>query len=158
MPNEISLRDIAEADLPILFEQQLDPEANRMAAFTAKDPADRVAFDAHWQRIRQSPDVRIRTIVFNGEVAGSVLSYVDSGHTEVSYWLGRDHWGKGIATHALKLFIAETGTRPLFARAAKDNVASLRVLDKCGFRITGEGKGFANARGMETEEHILTLT
>ena len=31
----LTLREIVDADLPILFEQQLDPEANWMAAFTA---------------------------------------------------------------------------------------------------------------------------
>jgi RimJ/RimL family protein N-acetyltransferase len=48
--------------------------------------------------------------------------------------------------------------RPIYARVAKDNVASLRVLEKCGFTITGQAKGFANARGEEIEEWILELT
>ena len=46
MTNDVLLRDVTEADLPIFFEQQ-DSAANHMAAFTAKDPADRDAFMAH---------------------------------------------------------------------------------------------------------------
>ena len=47
--------------------------------------------------------------------------------------------------------------RPIYGRAAKDNVASIRVMENCGFRISGYDKGFANARGEEIEEAILEL-
>jgi RimJ/RimL family protein N-acetyltransferase len=89
-------------------------------------------------------------------VIGHVLSYEQSGRPEVSYWLGRDFWGRGLATRALSDFLARVNQkRPIYARVAKDNLRSLRVLEKCGFRITGEDKGFANARGEEVEEWIL---
>jgi RimJ/RimL family protein N-acetyltransferase len=91
-------------------------------------------------------------------VAGSVASFEDFGQLEVTYWLGREFWGKGIATRALASLLAFQTTRPIYARAAKDNAASLRVLQKCGFVITGEDKGYANARGQVIEEYILTLT
>lgn len=154
---QVLLRDLTEADLPTLFEQQLDPDANYMAAFTGRDPADRAAFDAHWKRIMTDATVRIRAVTIAGRVAGSILSYVDSGHTEIGYWFGREFWGRGIASRALALFVAETPVRPLNARAAKDNLASLRVLEKCGFRVTGQSSGFAKARGKDTEEFILEL-
>lgn len=151
------LRDVTDDDLPIFFEQQLDPQANWMAAFTAKDPTDREVFMAKWARIRQDKDILIRTIVYDGRVAGSVLSYVSDGEPEVSYWLGREFWGKGIATQALAAFLQIQTLRPIYARAAKDNLASLRVLQKCGFKITGEDMGFANARGQEVAEYTLRL-
>lgn len=128
-----------------------------MAAFTSNYPEDRVAFDAHWTRIQANDDVFIRTIMVDGRVAGSVLSYVMEGDTEVSYWFGREFWGRGIATVALAEFLKLQTTRPIYARAAKDNVGSLRVLEKCGFRITGEDRGFANGRGQEIEEYVLEL-
>ena len=152
-----TLRDILPSDLPTFFEQQLDPQANFMAAFTTKDPADRDAFDKHWARILTDKTVIIKTILFDGQVAGSVLKYEDEGHPEVSYWLGKEFWGKGIATAALAAFLDEFQTRPVYARAAKDNLASLRVLEKCGFTIAAEGKGFANARDAEIEEYVLIL-
>lgn len=151
------LRDVTDDDLPIFFEQQLDPQANWMAAFTAKDPTDREVFMAKWARIRQDKDILIRTIVYDGRVAGSVLSYVSDGEPEVSYWLGREFWGKGIATQALAAFLQIQTLRPIYARAAKDNLASLRVLQKCGFKVTGEDRGFANARGQEVAEYTLRL-
>src|SRR6266568_3733718 len=97
-------------------------------------------------------------ILFNGSVAGSVSSYVDEDeHREVSYWLGKLYWGKGIATCALSAFLEHSKVRPLYARAAKDNIGSLRVLEKCGFTRIGEGRGFSEARGEEVEEFLLRL-
>jgi RimJ/RimL family protein N-acetyltransferase len=156
MPDLI-LRQVMPDDLPIFFENMRDPVAVRMAAFTAKDPDDRAAFDAHWARIMAADDVLNRTIVVGDQVGGSVLSYVQEGETEVSYWIGREFWGQGIATAALTAFLAIQTTRPLYARAVKDNAGSLRVLKKCGFAIIGEDKGFANGRGEEVEEYILRL-
>ncbi|MCK4901263.1 MAG: GNAT family N-acetyltransferase [Anaerolineales bacterium] len=153
----VELREVIKSDLPIFFEQQLDSTANYMAAFTRKDPADREAFDAHWTKILADETIPIKTILFEGQVAGSVLSYVQFGEREVSYWLGKEFWGKGIATKALSEFLAELEERPLHARAAKDNIASIRVLEKCGFVISGYDQGFANARGEETEEVIMIL-
>lgn len=159
LTSDVLLRDVMESDLPIFFDQQLDSDANNMAAFTAKDPADRDAFTAHWRRILGDETITIKTVLFDGHVAGHVLSYEDEefGQPEVSYWIGKNYWGKGVATKALSAFLSHLKVRPLYARAAKDNVASLRVLEKCGFTLCGEGKGFANARGEEVEEFILRL-
>ena len=156
--DELLLRPVVADDLPIFFEQQADPDANYMAAFTVKDPGDRAAFMARWQRILADPTVIIRTVVTDGAVAGSVLSYEEEGRLEVSYWLGRALWGRSIATRALTAFLADANrTRPIYARAAKDNIGSLRVLAKCGFTIVGEDNGYANARGAEVEEYVLAL-
>ena len=153
----ITLRPVQPEDLEVFYLNNKNPEAVWMAAFTAKDPADREAFDAHWARIMTSETVIIRTIESGGEVAGSVLKYEMEGEAELSYWIGRVFWGKGIATAALKLFIEELEIRPLHARAAADNLASIRVLEKCGFTRTGTDRYFANARGEEIEEVIYIL-
>jgi RimJ/RimL family protein N-acetyltransferase len=95
---------------------------------------------------------------FCGQVVGSVLSYEEASKPEVSYWIGKEYWGKGLATRALSDFLAHINkTRPIYARVAKDNIGSRRVLEKCGFTIMGEAKGFANARGQEIAELILVL-
>jgi RimJ/RimL family protein N-acetyltransferase len=154
---EVLLRDIKESDLPIFYEHQLDPGANYMAAFTAKDPANKAAFAEHWNKIMADESVTVKTILYDGEVAGHVVSFKRFGNPEVSYWIGKQYWGKGIATQALSEFLNQTKLRPLYARAAKDNIASLRVLEKCGFAITGEDKGYSNARGEDVEEFILVL-
>jgi len=155
---DVLLRDVIKSDLPIFFEQQLDPVANRMAAFTTKNPANRDAFMAHWARILGVESSAIQTILFGGYVAGYVSSYYDEdGKPEVTYWLGKSYWGKGVASRALSAFLQHVKVRPLYGRAAKDNIASLRVLEKCEFTRIGEGKGFANARGEEIEEFILRL-
>jgi RimJ/RimL family protein N-acetyltransferase len=159
MGNDVRLREVTADDLPIFFEQQLDPEANHMAAFTPKDPTDRAAYMARWTRNLGDARNIHRTILCDGQVAGSVSSYVDEeGRPEVTYWLGKEFWGQGIATEALTAFLELVNTaRPIYARAAKDNLASLCVLQKCGFAIIGEDAGFANARGAVIEEYLLRL-
>ncbi|MBE2197770.1 MAG: GNAT family N-acetyltransferase [Anaerolinea sp.] len=150
------LRDVVDDDLPIFFAQQTEPDAIYMAAFTAKRPTDQAAFITHWRKILADATVLIKTIIADGQVAGYVLSYETDGKPEVSYWLGRAFWGQGLATRALTSFLAQVNqARPIYARVAKDNLGSIRVLEKCGFRIIGEDKGYANARGTEIEEWLF---
>lgn len=157
MPSDITLRPVLEADLAAFFEHEQDEAARWMAAFTAKDPTDHAAFMVHWAKILADPGITSRTILADGQVAGHVLVHGWFGEPEVSYWIGRPFWGQGVASRALALFLAQVPTRPLYARVAKDNIASLRVLEKCGFTRYGEDKGFANARGAEVEEFLLAL-
>ena len=159
MVNQVELRDVVESDLAIFFDQQLNSEANEMAAFTPKDPTDKDAFLGHWSKILSDNSITNQTFVFSGRVAGNVASYTDQGFgkLEVTYWIGKEYWGKGIATEALSMFLEKVRVRPIYARVAEGNPASLRVLQKCGFVQVGEGKGFANARGRETTEYIMKL-
>ena len=149
----VLLRDVAESDLPIFFEQQLDPEATAMAAFPSRD---REAFDTHWAKIMADEMVILKTILYNGQVAGSIVSWEMDGNQEVGYWLGREYWGKGIATQALAEYLGIVTTRPLFAHVAKHNVASRRVLEKCGFKVIGEDK-YTNIGNVEVDEFVLKL-
>ncbi|MGW0863606.1 MULTISPECIES: GNAT family N-acetyltransferase [Streptomyces] len=152
----VELRTVHDSDLPVFFRQMNDPEALHMAAFTPKDPADRAAFDAHWARIRSSSAV-IRTVLADGDVVGSTAVYGEPGEREVTYWVDRAYWGKGIATEALRALVTEVDERPLYARAASDNVGSLRVLEKCGFRVVASARGYAQARDAEIDETVLIL-
>lgn len=157
--SDIVLRDVRESDLALFFEQQLDAEAIHMAAFTAKDPTDRDAFIKHWYKILADKTTYNQTILVHGQVAGHVSSYKSDAFDgpEVTYWIGKSYWGQGIATMALSLFLGLQKIRPIYARAAKDNLGSLRVLAKCGFGPIGEDRGFANARNEEIEEVLLKL-
>lgn len=152
MSGDLTLRIVTEDDLPVFFAQQWDPEANRMAAFPARD---REAFMAHWAKILVNPEVVVRTIVFDGAVAGNILSFAHDGDREVGYWIGKSHYGKGIATRALRTFLEVERTRPLYAHVARHNGASLRVLEKCGFRIVGTEKDFASFEGQAIVGVIL---
>ncbi|NEY31909.1 GNAT family N-acetyltransferase [Streptomyces sp. PRKS01-65] len=152
----VTLREVHDSDLPVFYRQQNDPQALRMAAFTPGDPADRHAFDAQWARLRSSARL-VRTILADGDVVGSTAVYGEPGEREVTYWVDRAYWGRGVATAALRHLLAEVPERPLYARAAADNAASRRVLEKCGFRLTARARGFAPARGAEIDEVVLTL-
>ncbi|KOV69745.1 GNAT family N-acetyltransferase [Streptomyces sp. MMG1121] len=154
---DVTLREVRDGDLPLFFRQMTDPESVRMAAFTARDPADRDAFDARWRRMRASAGLVVRTVLADGEAVGSASVYGDPGEREVTYWIDRAYWGRGVATAALRALLAEVPQRPLYARAAADNAGSLRVLEKCGFRVTERTVGFADARGEPIEEVVLAL-
>lgn len=154
MTNDVLLRAVTEDDLPIFFEQQLDPDATEMAAFPARD---REAFMAHWAKIMANDSVILQTIVFDGKVAGNIVNFEMSGEREVGYWIGKEYWGKGIATKALTEFLDLVKMRPLYAHVAKHNIGSRRVLEKCGFMIVGEDRGFPDARGEVVEEFVLKL-
>jgi RimJ/RimL family protein N-acetyltransferase len=152
------LRDVRDADLDSFFEHWTDPDANRIAAFTAADPHDRAAFDARWRRLQADPATLHRTIDVDGAVAGVISSWEDDDERHVTYWLGREHWGRGVATRALAEFVRDVDrARPLHAATAHDNVGSQRVLEKCGFRRVGSGRGFANGRGEEIDETLFRL-
>ncbi|MFD4019437.1 GNAT family N-acetyltransferase [Streptomyces sindenensis] len=155
---EVTLRAVEDADLPLFFAWMSDADATRVAAFTPEDPTDRAAFDARWARIRSgSGGVVMRTVLADGVVVGHVGAYGEAGDRQVTYWIARAHWGRGLATAALRAFLDETSTRPLHARAAADNLGSRRVLEKCGFVVTGADRGFARARGEEIDEVLVTL-
>ncbi len=154
---EVALRPIEDSDLDAFFEQMRDPESVCMAAFTAKNPNDRAAFDVHMAKVRASPEAVNRAITVDGQLVGSIASFVIEGDTEVTYWIDRSFWGQGIASRALALLLELNPVRPVFARVASDSVGSLKVLQKAGFAIIGTEVSFANGRNAEIEETILRL-
>lgn len=150
----LTLREATAADIPALYAFQSDPEANRLAGFV---PRGRPDFVKHWRRILKDESVEKRMILLGGEAAGYLVCFVrHRPDREVGYWIGREHWGKGVATRALKAFLREYKVRPLYARVAKHNAASLRVVKKNGFAVIGEDK-FSNAAGERYEEFVLRL-
>jgi RimJ/RimL family protein N-acetyltransferase len=153
----VALRPIRDGDLDGLFEEMRDPESVWMAAFTVKDPDDRAVFDAHMALVRRSPEITQRAVTCGGRLAGSIAAYAVGGRVEVTYWIDRAYWGRGVATRALALLLALVPDRPLYARAASDNAASLRVLAKAGFHSVGTEISFAAARNAHIEETILRL-
>jgi RimJ/RimL family protein N-acetyltransferase len=134
----VELRPVRQDDLPILFEHQADPVAAAVASFPSRD---REAFDAHWARLLHQADNVVRTIELNGRTVGNIGSWEQEGERLVGYWVGRDDWGKGVATAALAAFIDVERTRPLHAHVAVDNAGSIRVLEKCGFERVSASTG-----------------
>jgi RimJ/RimL family protein N-acetyltransferase len=134
MKTKIQLRDVEADDLPLFFEHQRDPIAVAMVAFRSRD---RAAFDLHWAKLLADDSLLKKTVVVDGEVAGNIGSWTSEDKREVGYWIDRAFWGRGVATEALAAFLPLEPTRPLYAGVAKHNLASIRVLQKCGFTVTG---------------------
>ncbi|HRG95098.1 MAG TPA: GNAT family N-acetyltransferase [Polyangiaceae bacterium] len=166
-PTSVALRPVVEADLPALFAHQQDPEGARMAVVI---PRSRAEFMAHWERLLRAPPPRLvaRAIEADGVLVGMVNCFQRPGLPEegageaeldfVGYWLARAHWGRGIATRALAALLREVTARPLHARAATSNTASLLVLERCGFRVIGYRRSSeGDARFPVCEEALLRL-
>jgi RimJ/RimL family protein N-acetyltransferase len=153
----IALRLVTDDDLDALFGMMRDPEAVAMAAFTPDDPTDRERFDAHMARVRTNPEGTLRAIAYDGRLAGTIAGFVLDGDVEITYWVDRELWGRGIASEALTLFLKIFTRRPLHARVASDNAGSLRVLQKAGFRPHATEISYAAGRRTEIEETLLRL-
>lgn len=153
----ITLRKTIQEDLESLFLFQTNEEGIHMAAFTPEDPHDKAAYMQKWSAIIENPEIRMQTILLDDIIVGSVVHFDMFDETNVSYWIDHSHWGKGIATMALKEFIASTAKRPLYARVAFDNFGSQKVLERCGFNPIDKETNFANGRQMDVEEFVYRL-
>jgi RimJ/RimL family protein N-acetyltransferase len=151
------LRELRESDLDTLFEFEQDDGANYMTAFVSENPGDKEAFLAHWAKIMANETLIKQTIVVDGKIGGSIVCFDMFEQRQVGYRLGREFWGKGIATKALSELLEEISERPLYGRCVKDNFGSRRVLEKCGFKLIGEERAYANGRGEEVDELIFKL-
>lgn len=121
-------------DIPLFFAHQQDPEARRIAAVAVRD---REPFEAHWAGIMRDETAIARTILVGEQVAANVQCFGPAAEREVGYWIARAYWGRGIATHAVSAFLSVVLERPLHAHVAEHNLASTRVLEKCGFQRCG---------------------
>ncbi len=153
-PDRVLLRDVEAIDLPTLFNHEQDPDSNRMAV---SNPRDAESFRQAWARNMSDPGVVAKAIILDGVVVGTISCFQWDGLDSVGYWIGREHWGRGIATRALTLLLEQVKIRPLHARVACSNAASIRVLEKCGFRITGYQWAVATDRFPACEEAMLVL-
>ena len=151
---EVQLRNVEDRDLEVFFDHQADPQAVEMAAFPARAQDQ---FAAHWAKLRTDDTLLVRTIVADGEVAGNIGSWPDNGQQLLGYWVGREFWGRGVATQALALLVDEVSVRPLYAHVVAHNGGSIRVLDKCGFRRDRAQEAMAPAPDDGIEEFIFVL-
>ena len=154
MKAEVELRDIEVSDLPLLFEHQREPDANEMAEFPARD---RDGFMEHWGKVLADRTILKKAVLFQGEVAGNIVSFEQGGERQIGYWIGQQFWGRGIATSALAMFLELVGERPLYAHVAKHNAGSIRVLEKCGFTLYGQQTVADVPDGSEMDEFIFKL-
>lgn len=153
----ITLRATEVNDLDTLFTFQMDDEAGYLAAFVNENWKDKEAYLAKWNRLLTDGTVQIRTVMLDDRVAGSVLTWQLEDELQIAYGLGKEFWNKGITTTALRQFLAIVPDRPLFGRVAFDNIGSIKVLTKCGFKKINEEQSYAHARQKEITELVFIL-
>jgi RimJ/RimL family protein N-acetyltransferase len=155
----IHLRPPTPADIPAMFQMQLDPEANRLAG---TKPRTRETFDIIWAKILGDPNtppdpaVTPRIILLDeATLVGMINIFPRDGRDFVGYWIHRDHWGRGIAGRALALLLADFPRRPVFAQVVAHNAASLRALERNGFTIIS--REFSPETERYTAGEVVTL-
>lgn len=153
----IELRDLDDDDLDAVYEMLRDPDAVAQAAFTRADAADRASFDEWMTPRRASPDVSLHVVTERGGFAGIAAAFTVDGEREVTLWLARHAWGRGVATDALGLLVSREATRPLFARVAAHNAAGIAVLERAGFTEVSRSRQFAPGLGREADEVVYAL-
>jgi RimJ/RimL family protein N-acetyltransferase len=154
---ELTIRNAQQSDLEAFYQLQLDPEYNRMAAFGAAVPEDRIAFMDHKNRILRDPACLLYTIELDLEPIGNIGSFFFDGERDLCYGIAKEHWGKGYATRAVQAFVLIEKTRPLGARVAAHSPGSARVLEKCGFVYLKSEHGFSDFLQTTVEEKIFSL-
>lgn len=155
---DLILREVTLEDVQVFYEFMQDEDQQIQAAFVAKDPSDLDYHNNHWNKIRSDETLKMLSIVVDGQLVGNVGAYPMEGILQLTYWVGKPFESKGYATKAVEVFLDNEGTRPLEARCAFDNLASIKVLNKNGFVESGKDLYFSNARGTEIEELIFRLT
>jgi RimJ/RimL family protein N-acetyltransferase len=148
------LREVEPSDLEVFYHHQQDTESNELAKVYPRERGDH---NEHWARILVNPEVIVRTIVFNGDPVGNINVFRVEDEWFVGYWVGRAHWGNGIATRALVAMLEIADARPLLTRVASENIGSIRVLERCGFIKTGEHDSDASERFMACTEAWFEL-
>lgn len=155
--SSVDLRPFDDDDADAVFAMMRDPASVAQAAFTADDPDDRVAFDGWLARHRADDRVSMFVVTENGGFAGTAAAFTVDGDREVTVWIAPHAQGRGVGTAALRLLVAREPIRPLFARVAADNAASIALLERNGFAEVERAPGFAPGRGREIEEVVFAL-
>ncbi len=98
--------------------------------------------EAARQFLRTADPHYIFAVIVGTELVGMIgMSSGAQEPVEVGYWMGRKYWGRGYATEAVGLLLAEAqrrGVSRVVSEVFPDNIASMRVLQKNGFTRLGE--------------------
>jgi RimJ/RimL family protein N-acetyltransferase len=81
---------------------------------------------------------------------------------EIGYWLGEDYWGRGIVTQAVREVTEYAFSKfdlcRIYAGVFEWNPASMRVLEKCGYRLEARMKKAITKDGKTIDDFIFAIT
>lgn len=146
----LSFYEILPADAEIMYALNLDP---LVVQYTGDDPFESIGAAREFlsmlqQKSKPEGTGRLKLVDNKtGECIGwcGLKFHEDTGETDVGYRLFRRHWGKGYGTEAcssaMKFGFGRLGLKRIYAEARKENIASLRIMEKCGMQFLRESKG-----------------
>jgi [ribosomal protein S5]-alanine N-acetyltransferase len=146
------IRDFTEADFAAVYAYGSDPEVVRYMVFPPSTPESTREHIARCislagEQPRRGYDLGV-VLKSTGQLIGGItLDVLESaeGQAAFSYLFHRTVWGQGYATEALKGMVRFGFEQLALSRIADscdvENIASARVMEKCGFRCEGERDG-----------------
>lgn len=156
----ITLRDYKNADIDAIHLLLNNYEVSRF--LSSRIPFPYTRDDAVWWVETGSKNEITRVIEFNRQLAG-IIGVARGPHEnyrcgEIGYWLGQPFWGKGLATLAVsrmtELIFNDTDIVRLFAPIYGPNKASMRVAEKCGYKLEGIAEKAIFKDGRFYDEYI----
>ncbi len=107
----------------------------------------------------------ILAIIYDGEFAGMIGLHLQKDvyrlSAELGYWLAEPFWGRGIATKAVNLMLehgfATLQLNRIYAGVFEHNLASMRVLEKCGFEKEGISRQAVIKNNIVLDEHRFAI-
>lgn len=99
----------------------------------------------------------------DGDLVGAAGLHLEPAHrrAELGYWIARAHWGRGIASEAVRALVAhafdDLGLERVFAHHFPWNPASGRVLEKAGLRREGLLRGHVQKDGRAVDNVLFGL-
>jgi len=150
----VTLRPTRESDLDAMFALQSDQLGCDMAG---TKPRARNVYVVEWAQNLSDPTITARVILQGGVFVGAIGAFKLDGRDFIGYRVVRDRWGRGIATHAIGLLLAEVRTRPIWAHVVAQNIASRRALERHGFVVIGREHTPETERYLASETLTLEL-
>jgi ribosomal-protein-alanine N-acetyltransferase len=163
----VALRPAAPRDADLLRQWRSEPSVRRFQPLNEL-PTAQLRSDVSGQRVSdlyRGRGEKFQWIVqVEGESAGwvtLVVSNWEHGLAEVGYALSTQYQNRGVMTEALLILLADVFANTLVerveARCAVDNVASQRVLEKCGFLREGYLRSYFKLRGRRVDNYLFAL-
>jgi ribosomal-protein-alanine N-acetyltransferase len=158
----ITLRKFVASDIDLLVSFLNNPEVTQY--ITGAIPQPYTKNDAHWWIENSAKSDYIKAIECKGAFVGCISATIGdfeyNRSAELGYWVARDLWNTGIATAAVKEFsnilFETTHIVRLFVSVVSSNGASIRVLEKNGYKLDGILNHASCKDGQYFNEHLLS--
>lgn len=168
----VKLRKFSIKDIDRIMELFLDENITNGIGITLSEKPPKITrkFETTWLKKtisnygKKKPKGYNLAITLDNILIGSIgMNKIDyeNKNIEIGYWIGKDYWGKGFATKALKQFLdfinKKHNPKRVYGYAFTFNTGSKRVMEKCGFKLEGIRKCVKKGKDKFYDDYMLAL-